>query len=137
MAKHKTRLYLAVVIASTAGYGWFFYHLWFSTNQTTLLGCPIKKISGLPCPSCGSTRAVLSLYDGHLWQSLLINPIGILIAAIMLIAPLWIIFDWTTKQSSFWQFYIRVENFLRQKRVATVIILLFLINWIWNINKGL
>ena len=39
-----------------------------------LPGCPVKSISGLPCPSCGATRATLALADLSPGAALAANP---------------------------------------------------------------
>lgn len=36
--------------------------------------CPVHEILGIYCPGCGGTRAVLSLFHGHVLQSLFYNP---------------------------------------------------------------
>jgi len=46
--------------------------------------CPFKWMTGLPCLTCGGTRAVLALVDGRLLESLSFNPVvaaGTLVAA--------------------------------------------------------
>ena len=44
--------------------------------------CLFKRISGLPCPTCGRTRGVLALLAGHAGTAWAYNPLamGILIA---------------------------------------------------------
>lgn len=39
-----------------------------------LAQCSIKKISGLPCPGCGGTRAFYYLFRGELLKSFRLNP---------------------------------------------------------------
>ena len=38
-------------------------------------GCPVKSISGLPCPTCGATRAAVALADFDPWTALGLNPL--------------------------------------------------------------
>ncbi len=38
-------------------------------------GCAFKSLNGLPCPSCGATRAVLGLTDGSLASAFAANPL--------------------------------------------------------------
>jgi hypothetical protein len=51
------------------------------------LHCPFLALTGLPCPTCGGTRAFAALAGGNLWRALLLNPlvtvtvVGILAAA--------------------------------------------------------
>lgn len=36
--------------------------------------CPIRAIMGIPCPTCGFTRAALALLQGDIVRSLRIHP---------------------------------------------------------------
>jgi len=38
--------------------------------------CPFRVLTGLPCPGCGTTRAVFELGSGRPITSLLLNPLG-------------------------------------------------------------
>jgi hypothetical protein len=44
--------------------------------------CPLRSTTGIPCPFCGMTRAVVAAVHGHLGASLRFNPAGILLIAI-------------------------------------------------------
>ena len=59
----------------------------------TTPACPVKSISGLPCPTCGSTRGSLALLDGRILDALAFNPLvmssGIAFVIGGLLAPLW------------------------------------------------
>ena len=66
------------------------------------LACPLRTVTGIPCPFCGMTRAVVAVAHGHLVDSLRFNPAGIVVAllAIALVAglridrlrlPLWLV----------------------------------------------
>ena len=39
--------------------------------------CPLRSTTGIPCPLCGATRAVVAAAHGHIFQSLAFNPIGV------------------------------------------------------------
>jgi hypothetical protein len=52
--------------------------------------CPLRATTGVPCPFCGMTRAVVAAVHGHVGQSLAFNPAGIVIvlfAAVLLVRP--------------------------------------------------
>jgi hypothetical protein len=38
-------------------------------------GCPVKSISGLPCPTCGATRAAVALAELDLLAAVALNPL--------------------------------------------------------------
>lgn len=137
MSLTKNRLYLLLITACFTGYIWLFYNFFSErNNQHTFETCVIKKVTTIPCPSCGSTRSMVSLLHGHLTESLLINPLGILIALIMVICPVWILIDVIRKSNSLYLFYLKSETFLKKTYIALPLILLLIINWIWNIYKG-
>ncbi|GIU90755.1 MAG: hypothetical protein KatS3mg010_1854 [Acidimicrobiia bacterium] len=46
--------------------------------------CPLRSTTGLPCPLCGMTRAVVAAVRGDLAGSLRFNPAGILVVLLAL-----------------------------------------------------
>lgn len=66
-----------------------------------------------------------------------INPLGYVVAIILLIAPLWIIIDVLIKRKTLFNFYKKIEAYLKKPLYAIPLILFVLINWIWNVTKGL
>ena len=66
------------------------------------LPCPLRTLTGIPCPLCGMTRAVSAAMHGDMVASLRFNPFGLLlvIAAVVgvvlwprrskpIVLPLW------------------------------------------------
>jgi hypothetical protein len=98
--------------------------------------CPIHRFVHIPCPSCGSTRSVLSLMHGDLAGGLYWNPLGFFIFAVLVVAPFWLAYDLILKKSTLFQFYQLCENTLRRRWVAIVAIIVILVNWVWNIYKN-
>lgn len=43
--------------------------------------CPLKRLAGIPCPSCGATRACLALLRGDVRSALAIQPYTLLALA--------------------------------------------------------
>ncbi len=131
----KKKLYFFVFTACLAGYIWVVLNLIYHSSIS--LGCLFHKITHIPCPSCGSTRSILSLLDGNISDALYLNPIGILLFFGMTITPLWIIFDVVTGKDYFFHSYIKFESLLRKNYIAIPSIFLLLVNWIWNLFKYL
>lgn len=138
MTLDRKKLYLILFIACLAGYIWLYFSITknIAENNSAEV-CLIKHVTNIPCPSCGSTRSVISLTKGDFIGALNINPIGYLVAIIMLIAPIWILVDTIRNAKTLFDFYQKIEFYLKQPKIAIPLILLVIINWIWNITKGL
>ena len=138
MVLSRNKIYTVLFSACIAGYIWLYYGITtLQTESNSIEVCLIKHVTNIPCPSCGSTRSMISLAQGNIIKSLYINPFGLIIAFIMISAPIWILFDLVTKKSTLFIFYQRLETHLRKPKIAIPLVLLVLINWIWNITKGL
>jgi hypothetical protein len=136
MDKSKAKLYLLILTTSLAGYIYLYIHVFHTVDPQESFGvCLIKEATNIPCPSCGSTRAVLELIKGNLLKSLYYNPFGIIVAAIMTICPFWILIDLVRQKETFYSFYKNVMEIISKPRYAFPLILLVIINWIWNIHK--
>jgi glycyl-tRNA synthetase (class II) len=135
----RNKLYLFLSSLCLVGY------LWVGINFTQSLRggsevesvCLFKHITGIPCPSCGATRSVLSLLQGHFTEAVTTNPLGILLFILMLILPIWLAFDKIKERDGLFKFYKKTEELLRQKQWAIPAIILIMANWVWNIYKGL
>ena len=47
--------------------------------------CPVHALTGLWCPGCGATRAVVAFLHGHLAQALALNPLVTLLLPIVMV----------------------------------------------------
>lgn len=43
--------------------------------QDILLPCPFRAVTGIPCPSCGTTRSLVHLAHGDIAGSFILNPL--------------------------------------------------------------
>jgi hypothetical protein len=135
----KNKLYLLILFACFLGYSWLLFLKLAPVKNSglDLTVCIFKRVTSLPCPSCGTTRAVSFLFDGEIVKSLFLNPFGIISGVIMIVSPCWIIWDFITNQQTFKNFYIKTENIIKKKKIAIPLIMLVILNWIWNIHKQL
>lgn len=135
----KNKLYSLLLIACFFGYMYLGFSIFNSErNQNPdFKGCLFKSITTIPCPSCGTTRSIQLLIKGQFFEAVKINPFGLIVALIMLTVPVWIIADMLLKKQTFFDWYHKIEHFIRTKWIATMLIILVLLNWIWNIYKNL
>jgi uncharacterized protein DUF2752 len=56
--------------------------------------CPWHRLTGLPCPGCGTTRALVALLEGRPATALAMNPLAAIAAVGFVLAglaaPLWV-----------------------------------------------
>lgn len=73
---------LALIAACAGAAGWVHEH-----HDPGVL-CPLRRITGVPCPLCGSTTVFMAAGSGH-WQHVLTaNPFTALATLFFLAAPL-------------------------------------------------
>lgn len=138
MVLQKSRIHLLVFSGCLAGYSWLFLHLANPAFQKQETGiCILKHTTGIPCPSCGSTRAVLSILNGDFSQAFHCNPLGFILALLLILLPLWLLKDLLQNDHSLLRSYTKTESLLKKKKIAIPMIILILLNWYWNIHKDL
>lgn len=107
-------------------------------NSPLWVGCVFKAITDLPCPSCGSTRTVLELIQGDVAAIISGNPLGIILLPAIFVLPLWVAFDFIIERSGLFNFVNRTISYLKSNHIAsTILVILIVLNWMWNIIKGL
>ncbi len=64
--------------------------------------CPFRALTGIPCPTCGTTHAAVALLRGDVGGALAANPLaaaaGIAFVVGGLVAPVWAAFAWPVPQ---------------------------------------
>ncbi len=102
--------------------------LWPAAAQV-LPACPFRTLLHLPCPSCGSTRALLALGQGQLGVALAANPLFVLVLGLMAAAAcLWLgalalgrpLPPWVGQLERSWPPWLRLA-------VASALV----VNWLW------
>ena len=105
--------------------------------------CPFKLIFGVPCPGCGTTRAIKYLFNGDIQRAFYTNPVGLLaffvLCVVILVKGIDIIRGTNYTQTIF----VRSFNNLRQRHFSLYIALIItcfvvaVLNGFWNYKKGL
>lgn len=98
--------------------------------------CWFKELTGYPCFSCGSTRALGALMHGDILRSLQINPVLLLTIVLATVFSASFLSDRLLK-TRFLESLSRTQQWLTKPPVYTLLIALVVANWIWNIYKGL
>jgi hypothetical protein len=76
-------VWFSVFLASAAGgAAW----LW---SGLPLPGCPLRTLTGIPCLTCGGTRAARHLLHGEPWQAFLQSP---LVTSALLLCGLYMLY---------------------------------------------
>jgi hypothetical protein len=130
--------YWLTTLLSGAGYAYLAFAFWAEKHAHQASFCIIKSVSGVPCPSCGSTRSVMALLEGQVEASLLDwNPLGWVIFLMLLIIPFWAIYDGLTNKISLFNAFQSMERQLRKNYFLIPFAGILALNWIWTITKGL
>lgn len=126
-----------MLIVCIAGYIWISFNLHAEEKHSNVTTCIIKRCTNIPCPSCGTTRSIILLTHADFFNALILNPLGFFAAIFLIVVPLWILIDLLFKKDSLYAFYKSFELFLQKPKYAILFIFLIVLNWIWNIYKGL
>ncbi len=86
MNKRKA-LFIAGMVVVLLGVSYLLIHLIFHVDLYKLtplahMKCGFRKLTGLYCPGCGGTRAVVALAKGQLLTSLYYHPLPLYFAAL-------------------------------------------------------
>lgn len=73
-----------LVLLGSAALGTALLHRWYDPGVL----CPLRGLTGVPCPLCGATTVFVELGSGHWVRGLLANPVVVLTTAALLLAPL-------------------------------------------------
>ena len=135
----KKHLYIFLLGFSIAGYIWLGWNLVdANAHESVPTFCLFKQVTGLPCPSCGTTRAIISLMQGNFRESLFVNPFGIIGSLALIIIPFWVLIDIIKRNDSFYRLFLKMESLFATKHwVAFSAIIVVMLNWFWNMSKGL
>lgn len=128
------RLVLLSFVVASLWVCWNFTHYHQDSNSGINV-CLFKRITGIPCPSCGSTRSLLYISRLDFKNALYANPIGFILAVAILLFPFWVLYDLVNHKNSFYNFYRDTEFFIRKRWVTISLIFLITANWFWNIYK--
>jgi hypothetical protein len=133
----RRQLHIFVLVFSLSGFSWLAWNALDHSGGHAIPVCLIKTVTGIPCPSCGTTRAMVTLMQGRLTESVLQNPFGVLLALGAVVFPFWIAVDILRGTSGFHRFYTSMESHVATRGwIPFAGAGIVLLNWVWNIAKG-
>lgn len=80
--------------------------------------CPLRRVTGWPCPFCGSTSVFIDAGSGRLGAALAANPMTALAVVALLVQPLW---------ASPWRRLTRAG--------PTAVAVVLLLSWCWQMVR--
>lgn len=81
-----------------------FFLIFFNQNthlETDQSLCPLKMLSGFPCPGCGITKSLVYFYEGDVQKSLYYHLLGPLVIAFCLLTIVVLTTELVTKKEYF------------------------------------
>lgn len=112
-----TTVWLALLLGAWALSALGTYWLSQSSGQDIIL-CPLRRYTGVPCPTCGGTRAAVALATLHPMRALAFNP---LVTVALVVVPLWALRRWTKGHSPI--------DWFPSRRVVWFLLALLMLNW--------
>ncbi|OFQ23701.1 hypothetical protein HMPREF2955_06640 [Prevotella sp. HMSC073D09] len=108
------------------GVAWLLLNVVWPTNVVV---CPIRSVTGMPCPACGTTRGLVHLLHGEPWQAVVSNPNVLLVAPAALVLTLSLVVGWLCRKPFAQQIYAQVQQVLSRKRVFAAFVAWELYVW--------
>ncbi|MCX6243106.1 MAG: DUF2752 domain-containing protein [Bacteroidetes bacterium] len=132
----RKKIHLFILLFAFAACSWILLNNYLIKADKPLVNvCLFRMVTGIPCPSCGTTHALISIVRGNFRTAFYENILGFPAAVMLLVFPVWIICDLLFKRESFYRFYRNVESFLRKRWVAWTALGLLLLIWGWNLYR--
>ena len=130
------RIYLLTLVLLLAGSAWMFVNVSHGVDGDHTI-CIFKNLTSLPCPSCGTTRALALILNGQVADALEMNPMGIVTTLLFAICFSSVLRDSLLGRTDFLVLWNKSEQLLKKKYLYLPLTGLILINWCWSIAKGL
>ncbi len=119
---------LVFPLLTIAGFG-FYWLRWHPEKVLGLAHCPMKDLTGIPCPTCGATHASAALASGNFSDALTANPLIVLVGGLFIIWAVWALLGTFVP-------VLRLEFELnsREKKATRILVaLLLLLAWAWQL----
>lgn len=112
------------------GLVWLFL-IFFAEVDVVL--CPFRLLTTLPCPACGTTRALVCVARGYVGRALLLNPNIVFILPAVVIYTVAGIIDLLFGKSYIPFLYGKLQALFNNKRVLIAFLLFESLVWLHNL----
>ena len=85
--------------------------------------CPLRRLTGVPCPMCGSTTVFMEAGAGHWTEALTANPLTVLAFLVFLASPLLLIDPIAS--------WVRLPT--RRRNIGLGVLLA--LSWVWQLHR--
>ena len=124
-------LYFGIV---ASGLVWLLVNIFSQGAVPTV--CLLKNVTGIPCPTCGTTDSITYLLNGDIMGAFMLNPLGIPLSLLILFFVVKVLFELVIKKRTFVEIVALYETFTRSHRKKFYFLLFIIfINWIWVLAK--
>ena len=127
--KFRNPLFIAIIIG---GFTSFYINYAFRLLPFSFF-CPIKKITGFPCPGCGMGHAIISVFNGNYLDALNFNFLIFPFLFSIIIIVIWLFIDTIKSKNTFEIFWDTKVNLW----IKYLILACIFINWIIQIIKNI
>ena len=126
----RNKLYILILVMGFAGQFWIIYsYKRIQKQQETFTLCLFKRVTGLPCPSCGTIHSIICICKGEFKQAFRENPLGYAGILFTGILPFWVLTDLLCGKDSFFRIYLWTQEFLRRKTVLFSFLAVIFLIW--------
>lgn len=122
--------YRLLTFLYSIGLLWLFFS-WFRSFK--MIVCPFKLITGLPCPGCGMTRAIILLFQLDITGAFKMSPNVVFVIPFVFMAPI-IIFKYYYYKIDYIE---KINGFISQKKILIPFLMVESIIWAYNVYRGL
>ncbi len=127
----RKNLYFLALFLGLAGQLWIAYsYIKLEKQEEAFNTCIFNRLTGLPCPSCGTIHSIVSIVHGNFRQALADNPLGFIGILIVLIIPYWILADLAFGKESFYKFFLLTDRLLKRQWVLASVLSVISLLWI-------
>ena len=127
----KGELNLPLVYFMVAGTCTLMVYVLYLAKQIPRIPCVFKTLTGYPCPTCGATRVIRSLFQFDIVSAFLRNPL-LFLAGVVFAA--WVFYGFYMLFSGKKVQVVLTESEKRFLRWG--IMILFFLNWIYLVKAG-